>query len=96
MPDQTMRERVTDQTPSTEDVRWKYRCMRVMDGAKDIAAQTEFNAWLAAHDRAVKAEAKAEALREVAAILRQQPSTPGERGLAAWLDTRADRIEAGA
>ena len=49
---------------------------------------------LAAHDRAVKAEAKAEALREVAAILRQQPSTPGERGLAGWLDTRADRIEA--
>ena len=83
---------MTDQTPSTEDVRWKYRCMRVKDGAKDIAAQTKFNAWLAAHDR----EVAAQAVRDVATSLRDVGNTVGDVyvPLIGWLDTRADRIEA--
>ena len=64
-PDSNEPPTMTDQTPSTEDVRWKYRCMRVKDGAEDIAAQTEFNAWLAAHDREVAAKALREMSRKL-------------------------------
>ena len=90
-PDSNEPPTMTDQTPSTEDVRWKYRCMRVKDGAKDIAAQTEFDAWLAAHDREVAAKALRDAVDELAAL--NEPEVFVRAG--ALLDARADRIGAG-
>lgn len=103
-PDSNEPPTMTDQTPSTEDVRWKYRCMRVKDGAKDIAAQTEFDAWLAAHDREVAAKALYDARddwRKGGWAGTPHHHDRGRDRIAAaqyvgnWLDTRADQIEAG-
>lgn len=54
MPDQTMRERVTDQTPTTEDV--QLAATQCPDGI----TPAEWDAWLTTYTRAVKAEAWAE------------------------------------
>ena len=93
-PDRNEPPTMTDQTPSTEDVRWKYRCMRVKDGAKDIAAQTEFDDWLAAHDREVAAQAVRDASPSLRDVGIYWPSDEYV-ALIGWLDTRADQIEAG-
>lgn len=87
---------MTDQTPSTEDVRYGYRT-GVTAPILPIEAGDAFDAWLAAHDR----ETAAKALREAAAAV---GGAHGPRGgvrmddeveWTQWLNALATRIGAG-
>ncbi|RII41903.1 hypothetical protein DWB68_10275 [Galactobacter valiniphilus] len=56
---------MTNQTPSTEDVRYGYRT-GVTAPILPVEAGDAFDAWLAARDREVAAKARAQELRDVA------------------------------
>lgn len=83
---------MADQTPSTEEhatVRLGAEIQRYAEGfpRSDFARVSDS---LAAHDRAVKAEA----LREAADEVRHYDSRATPRGIAAAITTRANRFEA--
>lgn len=84
---------MTDQTPSTEDVRYGYRT-GVTAPLLPVEAGAAFDAWLAAHDR----EVAAKALRDAAAFWGENPDEVDDETPADcrnWLRCRADRIGAG-
>lgn len=78
---------MTDQTPSTEDVRYGYRT-GVTAPILPVEAGDAFDTWLAARDR----ETAAKALREAA---EEAGSIEGGLEVMFWLNARADWIEAG-
>ena len=81
---------MTDQTPSTEDVRYGYRT-GVTAPLLPVEAGDAFDTWLAARDREVAAKALREAADALAAL--DRPEALAEAvGL---LDAHADRIGAG-
>ena len=84
MPDQTMRERVTDQTPSTEDVQ------SAATQCPDGITPAEWDAWLTTYISI----AAAAALKAMADEVRHYDSRATPRGIAAAITTRANRIEA--
>ena len=83
---------MAEYTPSTEDVRNEYTGFGESGGA-------EFDRWLAAHDRAVEAEALREAAGRLVDVDIASNAVfwdgKGYEQVTYWLRTRADKIEGG-
>lgn len=84
-----------------EDLRWAYRVKRVHDDATDAIAQMEWDAVIANHDRAVKAEALREAADDWGDIIWQdvwaddgvEDDVSAVQSTVKWLYARADEME---
>lgn len=96
-------------TPTTEQVRMDYIQASEGDRVCPEEAGPQFDRWLAAHDAQVRQEAKVQALRDAAQVLREdvdivfnkhrgiffREDEADRKGISpwGWLENRADQIE---
>lgn len=88
-------------TPTTEQVRWQYTREEPPRVGTISERTAEFNRWLVARDRQVRARALRDAVRDMRAARRGNWNLPDPLdpevaySVDVWLEVRANRIEKG-